>query len=287
MPTTYGTLVEAPPPRRSRAAGYVAVAVASGSLLSALAVWARDGQSLRAGSALTTDAASSEAARVAYADYTVSAACADYDDDAVFAPTCPSFDAESWCATDITDKGTPFAALCPDACADQDMAWAMPCAWMAVKSLPESCAGTFRPDIAGLSSQNADSPGGLPNPLTLGGKSQLYNCDEHAVCFSCYNAGNAGTTDDAKYCEAVATYYGGFGVPLVEGADSWTLRAPGGFAVPGLEVRGDMGITEAAGEVGANAAWRAINEDWDFWCDDATLAAIEDGSFADRYAPSK
>ena len=309
LPSNYGSIEAAAPAPRRRAAGYVAVAVASGSLLSALAVWARAGQgaSLRAGATLsktspiageaageaaamtTTEARAPKAGeeeRVAYADLTVAAACPDYDDDAEFMPTCPAFDADSWCATDITDPDGAFAQLCPEACADTDAAWAMPCAWMAIKSLPDSCAGTFAPDLAGVTSANLDSPGDLPNPLTLGGKSQLHNCDEHAVCFSCYNTNNPGTTDDAKYCEAVAAYYGGFGVPMVNDFGAWTLRKVDGFSSPHLETRGPQGITEAAGEIGANAAWRAINDDWAFWCDASTLAAIDDGTFSARYAPS-
>ena len=201
-------------------------------------------------------------------------------------PTCPSFDADSWCSTGITAAGGAFAAICPEACADTTSAWAMPCTWMAIKSLPETCAGTYVPDVtkAGASA-NAENVASAPNPLTLGGKAQLHSCDEHAVCFSCFNAGNPGTTDDAKYCEAVAAYYGGYGTPLVTDDGSWTLQlrdTPAGF-----KARGDMGITELNGEVGANSAFRAITEDFDFWCSADTLAAIEDGSFAARYAPGR
>jgi hypothetical protein len=254
----------------------------------------------------------------------------------------------------VTSKGTPFAALCPDACADKDAAWAMPCAWMAIKSLPEACAGAFVPSLEGAASENAAAAGDEPNPLTLGGKAQLHACDEHAVCFACYSSHNAGSTADARYrsrvgllsshrrglrprrasgshfhfldarrgagfispsarvegplssrpalggigrrdvtlrrlryCEAVASYYGGFGVPFVTDTGSWSLRKPDGASIPGLATRGDRGVSEAAGEVGANAAWRAINDDWAFWCDAGTLAAIEDGTFDARYAPTR
>ena len=207
-----------------------------------------------------------ERARIVHADAAVGLACPAYDDDAFYDAKCPAADAKSWCAASVTSAGTPFAALCPTACDDEDAAWAMPCAWMAVKSLPAACAGAFAPSLEGLASANAAATGDEPNPLTLGGDARLYGCDEHAVCFSCYNGNNPGATADARYCEAVAAYYGGFGVPFATDEDVWSLRAVAG-----------------AGKIGANAAWRAINDDWAFWCDAETLAAIDQGTFADRY----
>lgn len=307
LPTSYNTFTSeelAALPRR-RTKTYLAVFVAGGSLLSALGTWSRSGLSLaKAAAALEAEAAAleglparasaaagaaespgaSERARIVHADAAVGLACPAYDDDASYDAKCPAIDAKSWCAASVTSAGTPFAALCPTACDDEDAAWAMPCAWMAVKSLPAACAGAFTPSLEGLASANAAATGDEPNPLTLGGDARLYGCDEHAVCFSCYNGNNPGATADARYCEAVAAYYGGFGVPFATDGDVWSLRAVAGATVsPFVPTRGDAGITEMAGEIGANAAWRAINDDWAFWCDAETLAAIDQGTFADRY----
>merc|ERR1719230_2003410 len=86
---------------------------------------------------------------------------------------------------------------------------------------------------------------------------RLFSCDEHAFCHGC-QYGNR------TFCEAVATYYGGVGVPYDYNGTHF-----------GREWFGDPQIEY----IGANAAFQAINNDWDMWCAPSTLASIKAGTF--------
>ena len=204
--------------------------------------------------------------------------CASYDDDA-FDAECPAMDERAFCDQGIMRPGSPLETLCPGACADSETAWTMVCAWEAIKSLPQACAGTFEAAIAGVpKAERAQGPEPSAGEAakTLGGKAELFECDAHAVCFACYNPFNEGGTADARFCEAVADYYGGFGAPyypadsVLNGGQIVTQNYP-------------MYLIDGQHLVGASPAIHAINEDWDFWCNPETIAAIQDGSFRASY----
>ena len=107
-----------------------------------------------------------------------------------------------------------------------------------------------------------------------------------------------------RYCSAVAHHYGGVGVPYnVSESVSQPVSLPlvvfyscprlitcrhvfagGGGAqlTEGLEytyVHTPTGETK----IGANAAMRVLNDDLHYWCDKATLSAIESGDFFRDY----
>ena len=96
------------------------------------------------------------------------------------------------------------AARLAAACAHENHSFAMLCAWETVARLDEVCARTFASTApGGGTSRNANNTFYAAHP---GANIDLFACDEHAFCASC-SAGNA-------YCDAVASYYGGVGVPL-------------------------------------------------------------------------
>jgi len=80
-----------------------------------------------------------------------------------------------------------------------------------------------------------------PEPFLYRVQARLFSCDEHAFCHGC-QYGNQ------SYCEAVATYYGGVGVP-------YTYNG----------THHDREFWDGIEYIGANAAFQAINNDWDFW----------------------
>ena len=84
---------------------------------------------------------------------------------------------------------------------------------------------------------------------------RLFSCDEHAVCYGC-SAGNS------TYCQAVSDYYGGAGVEYYYNGTYFPKETWDGRTY-----------------VGANAAFQAINNDWNYWCSDATLAKIAGGAY--------
>ena len=92
-------------------------------------------------------------------------------------------------------------------------------------------------------------------PAPVGSDVRLFSCDEHAVCYGC-SAGNS------TYCQAVSDYYGGAGVEYYYNGTYFPKETWDGRTY-----------------VGANAAFQAINNDWNYWCSDATLAKIAGGAY--------
>ena len=212
--------------------------------------------------------------------YLDASACNTVDDDAHWGSVCPSADFHTWCNGGETQRR--IEAICPDACASETTAYMMPCAWMAVKSLPDICAETYVPSLnENTPSQNL-APGSTTAQTTLLPDQsqpepnyqppedgvQLWACDAHAVCYAC-QGGQDGTTTDDRYCSAVSSYYGGTGIHVQVG-DSPFKQATA-TTHPGYE---DQRLF-----IGANAAMRAMVDDRDFWCASETLDAIAAGTF--------
>ena len=204
------------------------------------------------------------------------AACWNYDDDAIFSTSnqdCGAEDAGAYCdgTTDdtvaVSEWSSALRKLCRSSCAGGDETWSMLCVWEAVSSLPQACAGNFSSSAAvasadrdaqdgavGTGSSDTDDPRAVA-PAPLGSDVRLWSCDEHAFCLGCRYG-------DARYCEAVAAFYGGPGQPY---------RYNG--TVVGRWTSHNRTYT------GAGAAFNAINDDWSFWCAPETLADIERGAF--------
>ena len=241
-----------PKPRRRALVGGAALLA-----LAAAAALRRRGATVSAPSLYTVKGAAEEYA-------TDLAACADYDDDAAAGAAgwqCASSDYTAWCAkehlvgnTSLMVSATTFYEHCAAACAHENHSFAMLCAWETVARLPEVCAGTFDATKPGGSARRNNTFDAARAPRAV----DLYRCDEHAFCASC-SAGNA-------YCDAVASYYGGVGVPLR------------------ISFKSVINYTD--GYISATAAMHALLLDTDFWCADDTLARIEAGTFASRFEPA-
>ena len=194
-----------------------------------------------------------------------------YDDDSsyyVSASYCGPFDEFKYCNPEENAVSDTFYSLCANSCED-DKTWAMVCAWQAIANLPSACAndGSFA-GVIGERSLNADAPDGEVGdgydmhddearvaPAPVGSTVRLFSCDEHAVCYGCA-AGNS------TYCKAVSDYYGGAGVEYLYNGTYFPIESWGGRTY-----------------VGANAAFQAINNDWSYWCSDATLAKLASGVY--------
>ena len=195
-----------------------------------------------------------------------------YDDDSsyyVSASYCGPFDEWKYCNTEQNAVSDTFFSLCAASCED-DETWAMVCAWQAIANLPAACAndGSFA-GVIGERSLNADALDGevgdgfdkhdddarVAPAGAIGSSVRLFSCDEHAVCYGC-SAGNS------TYCQAVSDYYGGAGVEYYYNGTYFPKETWDGRTY-----------------VGANAAFQAINNDWNYWCSDATLAKIAGGAY--------
>ena len=182
---------------------------------------------------------------------------------------CGPFDEWKYCNTEQNAVSDTFFSLCAASCED-DETWAMVCAWQAIANLPAACAndGSFA-GVIGERSLNADALDGevgdgfdkhdddarVAPAGAIGSSVRLFSCDEHAVCYGC-SAGNS------TYCQAVSDYYGGAGVEYYYNGTYFPKETWDGRTY-----------------VGANAAFQAINNDWNYWCSDATLAKIAGGAY--------
>ena len=100
--------------------------------------------------------------------------------------------------------------------------WSVPCAWQAIKAMPETCAGNFKPTPPDGKSRNEPDP--FPEldayeRYELGyapGANFEGSCDAHAFCFECLDDSYAGGVN--PYCRAVFARYS----PISEGRGSET-----------------------------------------------------------------
>uniref|UniRef100_A0A7S3K7B1 Exostosin GT47 domain-containing protein n=1 Tax=Aureoumbra lagunensis TaxID=44058 RepID=A0A7S3K7B1_9STRA len=183
----------------------------------------------------------------------VRAACIKNDDDERFISICPKEDERAWCSRpERTGPDTNFFKLCAKACEDPNMAWAMPCAWQAIANLDKVCDGTFVAQPPSSSQNIKNNEDWIPANGRMQNGVYLYECDEHAVCSSCFNNDDQ-QHGDGEHCERVAAHYSGYGQ-----IDSW--------------------YDKAFDATGAEAAFFALR-DLDQWCQ-ALKANQEETSFS-------
>lgn len=158
--------------------------------------------------------------------------CSEFDDDFSFpSEVCDCGDARTQCNDDMLRLPKYYSLCFEAACGSDNMdryaaypsdnaiekcaglirpAWGVPCAWQAVKRLPETCAETFTPSPPLGSSRD------VPNKYPLLTSEQRWAlgyeetfagpCNAHAFCFTCLDADYELGVN--PYCRAVFARYG-------------------------------------------------------------------------------